>query len=340
MAETILSAARGMPSQEDVETLVLNEPNEVELWRLQQNLAPEDGGTRPWDELIGAGGEFTEWLTAFTLDFMLMTEVSLKSAPWMLKFRYVETQEPANMLLRERLNLVSYGTLLAAPGVGAASREHLRVEGPAGMLIEDVDLFDMRDDPDVRQAPVAAQGKRTFERRVSLDRAVIYTSKPPRGSYYAAVSMRVNPAGFIRRSQYLIFLTAIVLVAGGLAEERWRTLSASSNATEPTVALLLVIPTLLLAYISREGDHQILGDLLRVPRLVVAFTGVVSLAAAAGFVFGLKCTPLAWLWIVAGVWSCVVFVWLRWVTYRGHAVVHSVTQRHDKTYTIDILEFS
>ena len=53
--------------------------------------------------------------------------------------------------------------LLEAPGVGAASREHLRIEGPAGMLIDDVDLYDMESDPEVRQSPIAAKDHRTFE---------------------------------------------------------------------------------------------------------------------------------------------------------------------------------
>ena len=152
--------------------------------------------------------------------------------------------------------------------------------------------------------------------------------------------MRANPAGFLRRSQYLVALTGMVLVAGGLAEWFWQTLSESSNAIEPTVALLLVVPTLLLAYVSREGDHEILGDLLRIPRLVIAFTGVVSLCAATGFVFGLKCGPLSWLWLGSGAWCLLVFAWLRFVTWRGHQVIASVTERQGTTYRTRVLDFS
>ncbi|MBT9275952.1 hypothetical protein KMZ32_17900 [Phycicoccus sp. MAQZ13P-2] len=340
IGRTILAAARGMPSAADVRTLLLGQPNEVELWRLDRSAENYDDESREWDSLIKTQPDFARWLTTFTLDFLLMTPVHLRNIPTMFKFRYVETQEPAAMTLGERLNLVSYLNLLEAPGVGAASREHLRIEGPSGMLIDDVDLYDMASDPNVPQNPVAARDHRSFERRVVLDRAVVYTSSPPTGSYYVAVSMRANPAGFIRRSQYLVALTGVVLVLGGVAEILWRVLSASSNAVEPTVALLLVVPTLLLAYVSREGDHEILGDLLRFPRLVIAFTGLVSLGAATGFVFGLQCEPLAALWIASGAWCLVVFGWLRYVTWRGHQVMSSVTERQDTTYRTPVLDFS
>jgi hypothetical protein len=335
---TIQNATRAMPSELDLQVLRDGsaEAGTVDAWRLVEdpNLSEQENEDEAatWTALLAANDDFWSLLRNFTKSFMLMTDVDLDDLPRVIKIRYVETQDPAEMDLATRMGLAPYLTLVEAPGVATAKREHLRIEAPPGVVIEEAALWSIDDrfDPGLRALPTSAD--RTYQRRLTLDRVAIYTAKAENSDYAVAVSMRANPSGFLRRSQYVLVLGFLMLTLGAIFELVQCTLTEiRTNNADPTVALLVLVPTLLVAYVAREGDHETLGDLLRVPRLLVASTGLVTLASAVALVAGVPHRGLALTWLVAAVWVFVVMVWLRRVNYLSRSTIAMVRANQGAT---------
>lgn len=339
---TIYDAARCTPTMHDVAVLTGAEADDlaVDSWALVGDLSSTEGDQDAWQDLLDSHDRFTELLTNFTLSFMLMTPLARNDLPGLLKFRYIETQEPSAMLLRERLGLGAFQTLVEAPSVGDAAREHLRIECPAGVAFQSAHLWSLDGSLQAGQHLQAGRSTLTYQKRVGHQRAAVYTSQlPRRGLYALALEMRANPSGFLRRSQYFVGVTAAMLAAGSVAEFCWKTLKSLSHAAEPTVALLLLVPTVLLAFVAREGDHQILGDLLRLPRLIIASIGFATLVSAASIVLELNDEALGWIWAASALWCVIVAVWLRIVVWLANRASHRVAETQGVTVEVPVVVF-
>lgn len=344
--KTILNATRTMPGASDLEVLRVGyaDVGTVDAWRLvedpnksdQENEQDAEG----WEDLLDANDAFWSLLRNFTASFMLMTEVKLGEIPEILKIRYVETQDPPELGFLEKIGLAPYFTLVEAPGVTTAAREHLRIEAPPGVLLEEAALWSLDERLTPGQKALPSSGDRTYQRRLTLERTALYTAKLPGSSFAVALSMRANPSGFLRRAQYVIGLGFLMILAGAVAQLAWDTLTdvRRSNA-DPTVAMMLLVPTLLVAYVAREGDHQVLSDLLRAPRLLVASTGLVTLACAGGLVAGVPGAYLCGLWFASAAWCLVVLVWLRAVNMLSQSVIEDVRENQGTTSILPVTIF-
>jgi hypothetical protein len=76
----------------------------------------------------------------------------------------------------------------------------------------------------------------------------------------------------------LLFVRARLphIVAGGSSQPQ-----TNGGGTEPAVAALLAVPALLIGYILRPGEHEILSAFLVFPRLAALVSALTSLVAAA-----------------------------------------------------------
>jgi hypothetical protein len=75
---------------------------------------------------------------------------------------------------------------------------------------------------------------------------------------------------------------SLILLGLGAAGQWWDgTLERIAvEKSEPPVALLLVVPTLSVAYIAREGEHDIRAHLLQYLRYMDGGAGFLTIAAA------------------------------------------------------------
>lgn len=242
----------------------------------------------------------------------------------------------------ERLGIAPFVTLVEAPGVASATREHLRIEAPPGVILENAFLWSLDEQFEAgMKALPPTTSERVYQRRLTLGRASLYTAGVTQGTYAVVLGLRANPSGFLRRAQYVILLALLLLVSGTAAELLFDTLAdIGDNQTDPTVALMLLVPTLLVAYVAREGDHQILGDLLRVPRFLVASTGLATLFSAIALVAGVSGWWLTGTWLVAAIWCAIVLLWLRAVNYLSRRSISAVSGEQGETFVepITVLE--
>jgi|GEM_PF-5306669 len=329
--QSIFNAAYKRPSDADQEGLTYATDFEVEAWSLAQDLSSPEGETARWADLFKYP-EFFDLMVTFTLRFMLMASLTCTDEVQIVKYRYVESQQPSELLLFERLGGEPFSTLLPAPGVGNAAREHLRIDAPDGMFLESLYLWDVPGllTPGSRKIR-PAQGARRYERRLIPERGVIYTSGLGRGEYYVALSMRPKVQTFLRPSQLTVLASFVFLVAGALAQTFGRRLSSPSSNTEAAVALLLVVPSVMSAFLARAGEHQLLSDLLRWPRLAVGASAYISLLAGGAMVVHVAGTPLAIVWYVAAAITGLVLLLLVVVTRASGAAMRDVQRDADKT---------
>ena len=301
--QTIYDAARSFPSEADVQSL--RDPahvvSAIEAWQLAPDLSGAPGEAERWAKLLDTNENFWSWMVNFTQRFMLMTHVDLRNGPQLIKLRYIETQEPSHPGWREKLAIEPFLAWLEAPAVGMAAREHIHVEAPDGLFFDnDAHLWELRGVIDTAKRAEPATGRATYEKRITPERIAIYTAGLRQGAYTVTLTMRPKVAGFLRASSLTVLMTALLLLAGAAAQIWGHRLTPPVGiSTEAAVALILVVPSIMSAYLAREGEHDLLSGLVRWPRIAVAATGVSALIAGGALVLQVAGTALVLVWLLA-----------------------------------------
>ncbi len=330
--KTIYNAVRCFPSDDDRK--VLSHPEDatesVASWELAEDLSGDPEDVRRWAEILDQHEDFSSLLVNLTLRFMLMTPLHLADETVIIKYRYQEVQEPSQLRLRERLGFRTFTPMLvAAPVVGTATREHCRLLAPDGMCLDSVYLWDVRGGlgPGERARPAA--GNERYQRRMTPERASIYTSgfkdRAQTGAFWLAFALRPKRSGFLVPAQVALFASILLLVAGAVSELLGGRLHrASGDSAAAAVAILLVLPSLVSAYFANQGEHELLSELLRLPRLGVVLASFATLLAGGSLIVGLSGTELISVWLGSAGVSTLVFVQLFVTSLRSGRAVKDV----------------
>jgi hypothetical protein len=309
-----------------IEELVYNflDPEESvsELWA-----AMEDEWT-PWIDSEVA----RRWLRALTEGFLLMTELRLEGGRQILKYRRLEidSDDDADFLRLPQSDhwyqprrwpfyprRPSYPVVVRAGGPLHAESEHVRVIAPRGTFFAAPAILTA-----IPRADDALE--LDYSARIGGDRAVFNlrrghaAMRPP---IYFVGALLPDMRGFRLPVGIYMALAAFALLAGGTAESVWGFLSRLQDALDPAVAILLLIPTVFLAYILREGEHAARRRLLSLLRglalvsLVPLFSGALVLFIDADLLLG---WVVAATWLVAGVIDGVLAIWFWALTRRIH----------------------
>lgn len=292
------------------EVLVASAPVATRLRELAFNFPhpgdePYDAALRSWETPPGwtdpdrsvwrallEDEPFVRLLRDFTFNFILMTQLETGSAIQLVKFSYQQHLPYSGLLLLERLGVRATELDIVAPAVGWARSYHLRIEAPQDLTLTDVALF--RIQREHVSTPVPAE---SYEARIGAESAQVYTtSSIEPADHVVAVTMRVPVVGYLRAVWLTSVATAVILVTGRCFIGRVET--AMQQRADAAVALLLVAPSLLAAYLVRPGEHAIASRLLRPIRYAVALTGCLSYLVAALLVLGWRGSTLQMAWTV------------------------------------------
>lgn len=270
-------------------------------------------GEPPWLDGIGAHAKairmvfsdntFRGIATELASQFVMI--VPLQKSPLdrrVVKFTYEQSLRPReqNVAVRRLAKLlesvgwkarrIQFGDF----GVGHAASHHIEVEAPEQLEFVDARLtvVDQNTEEDWTQEIARAE--------VRGDRVHLYEHGASRASLgRVRVRLRVEFVGLPLTAPALALLTAVILLAGS-------TRSSQVNK-EAGVALLLIGPTLLAAFLARPGEHAMATRLLLGTRVFVAVTGLASFLAA-GALAGAYDRKLCEIWTVATVAACVAAV--------------------------------
>ncbi len=254
-----------------------HDPN-LQSWGIPTDWSSVD--VRLWHFLLG-NESFARLLREFTFNFILLKQLEVSSASQLVKFSYQQSLPYSEVLFLEKFGIRPVQLAVTAPAIGWARSNHLLFEAPEGLALTEVELFQIQ-----RQVADTTAPTDSYEARLAISAAQVYTtSSITRGEHLVAVSMRVPIAGYLRA----VWLTSVVL-AVVLVLARWKLdelLRVMGTRSEAAVGMLLVAPSLLVAYLVRPGEHAIASRLLRPIRIGLCL-------AASGSYFGAALLILGW----------------------------------------------
>jgi hypothetical protein len=191
---------------------------------------------------------------------------------------------------------------IEAPAIVRGQSYHLETEAPEGLEITTArlittDLLSGAPGPDYSVLHKA-------------QRAHVYLSNVPQGaSGTAEITLRPRASTIVRGATLTGAFTVLVLVALALF---WEPTEAGGQSAMPS--LLLVVPSLLSAYVARPREPSVTTAVLFGLRIIALLPAVCAFGAAAIIVLGRTCTTSktgdhcdAWwgaepaLWLLAGV---------------------------------------
>ncbi len=302
-------------------------PNDSTLhsWAVPSGWSSEDQSA--WQRLLTDDG-FARLLRDFTFHFLLITQIPIESAIHVVKFRYDEFLPYSEIEPLEKIGLQSTEMDVLAPAVGWARSYHLRVEAPSNLRLTDVGLFRVRTIP----AP-AATSVEYYQAREGAEVMQVYTtSSVTPDDYVLAVSLRVPILGYLRAMWFTAILAALVLLLGWKEMDRLET--AVQGQADAAIALLLVAPSLIAAYLVRPGEHAIASRLLRPVRYAVASSGL--LAYLAGGCLVLRMDNLDRIWAVLACLSVLPVAYISCVVWRTWREMKPAADSSGRTVTREI----
>lgn len=162
--------------------------------------------------------------------------------------------------------------------IGAGSSHHIEVEVPEDLQVNAVTLRGTRYDLARRRDKLTARQYDYSVHQVGTSRSgAVYIANPPfpRRVGDIAVKMRARRTGFLMAAFVASAITTLVL--GAMAVVAPAIIEA--NTSNGTIAALLVLPTLVAAYIARPGEHAITARMLRFARLLLVANAALPFAA-------------------------------------------------------------
>jgi hypothetical protein len=271
-----------------------------------------------WQELIRNEG-FSRLLREFTFNFILLTQVGTESKIQIVKFSYQQFLPFTELWIRERLGLRATELSVFAPGVGWAGSYHLRFEAPAEIVLTEVGLYRMQ------RQPVRSPGPaESYLARIGSETAQVYTnSMIEPAEHVVAVSMRVPIVGYLRAMWLTSLAMAAVLLAGRNFISRLE--SAAIERSDAAITLLLVAPSLVIAYLVRPDEHAIASRLLRPIRFGLLGVACLSYIGAATLILGWRGSVLATVWSIVSAASLIIAAAITLVVHLTKADLNEAT---------------
>lgn len=233
----------------------------------------------------------------FRQHYPVMTYVPVNSdGTYLLKYRLVEsTYTRHKRTVAEALCVDA--TNYAVETVLDVPRQHLRVLAPPGTFFVTAHLY--RDGS--TGSPVG------YLSRVTPDRAIAYVGEVDAVSgsgHIFGLSLRPRAAGAFTATLIFSLISVLVLTSGLVGEFLGRLLTERNTSgleADPTVALILAVPSIGVAYILRGDEHALSG-------YIVSWLRTLLLSSAAlTFVAALSIALNGWPWTVRVAWLVALF---------------------------------
>ena len=189
------------------------------------------------------------------------------------KLSYVATldddQAMTKWLIPRSMGWKSENLAVAINEIGAAASHHIEIEVPGDLQVNYVSLTGKRyTRANVPWQALEAKDKDCAIRQVgTASSGNIYLSELPfrRRLGRVSIKMRVRRTGFLMGA----LVTSIIITSVLLALALFSRQIVNSNSPATPVAALLLLPSLVAAYIARPGEHMITARMLRWARFAL-----------------------------------------------------------------------
>jgi hypothetical protein len=243
-----------------------------------------------WSRLVEQE-EFARFLTDFTFSYLLVTQLNFECDVQIVKYSHQQSPNLNAASLSGLIGIVAAEFIIEAPSVGWGRSYHLQIEPPNEMVVTGIFL------ERYEAVNVPEPTNDAYDTQVGDGFAQVHTGGSiPSGDYHARLLMRVQLPGYLRSLWLSTIFTSLVLFLGDIFLGRLQ--RAAHSDVEGAVALLLVAPSLITAYLVRPGEHAIASSLLRVHRYLAGTSGLLTYLAAAALVLNWKGFALREIWSI------------------------------------------
>lgn len=174
------------------------------------------------------------------------------------------------------LGLEAHQVVVLTPAIAHAYGFHLEIDAPEGLMISAAALRERPAYLPVRDHPAAEGDGRQDIVRFSVQRAHLYLCGVPQGaSGIATVRMRPRSTTIVRAASLAAMFCAFLL-----AIVAWREPHIVSNQGS-VVALLVLVPSALSAYVARPREPEVTSSMIFGPRILALLPALLCVGAAA-----------------------------------------------------------
>jgi len=279
--------------KDKVSFLTVNKWNSHESW--------ESDVLEKWEELL-ENNDFNGYLRDFTFNYILIAQLPSGPDVQIVKYSHQSSPRPNLRLSKNTVSeLIGFDAAefsIQAPSIGWDRSYHFQVKPPEGVVVTDLYLVRGRRISEVRRSD---NSNDIYNVQMGNDFAQAYaTDNLMQASFNFIVLLRVSIVGYLRAAWLSTIFAAAVLLFGDLFLPELR--AAVGSRAEAAVALLLVAPSLIAAYLVRPGEHVLASSLLRFLRYLAGLSGLLTYIAAAVLVLKFRGETIPTTWnIVTGI---------------------------------------
>jgi hypothetical protein len=156
---------------------------------------------------------------------------------------------------------------------------HLEVQAPDGLIVENL-RFESWDPEGLGLLDVGSSDETGATGHIAggpLDSEAVSEAR---------VMLAPDPAGLVNQSLVAAFLGWLLLMVMTLSAESLAVLTANGDRAGAIAGVTLALPAIVVAWLARGAEHELVSRLLILPRLVSALTALVLLLAATALVWG------------------------------------------------------
>jgi hypothetical protein len=219
-------------------------------------------------------------LSTHSLVVCLFTELRGRS---IVKLAYDETTNTSvgtpKGRARRSLGWKSEQYFVALTEIGGCASYHVEIDVPRELELNEVGLVGTRYEDFGRDLSRLTRSRQSYYVRQvgKATTGALYLPSPGGRAIGAAwVKLRARRAGFLVGALVASLITTGVLTLATIAEPD----ILRAKNPEGAIAVLLLVPTLLAAYVARPGEHAITAKMLRWARLALVLDGILPFVAA------------------------------------------------------------
>jgi len=285
VAWSALVAAAAAALEDDVPSSIVASLRTVAFWRPVPGVSIEDqvrdaSGDAEARAALFARPAFRGLVESLANGFLLVTPVTdVAEGAQRRVFKYAYSEPLARKrrpTVKQSLGFRPFGVEFDVPLIGDAQGYHVECEVPGDVQISDATLRTIGGEGDME---VTAPGRG--------DRVHLFASDADAVAFGQA-SVRILPApeGMLRATRLSVAVIFASLVAGMVFG------GAIERSSDAAAATLLLVPGLLIAIVSKPGEHRLASMVLRGLRWCVAVAAGSSYVAAGAIALSVEGTAL------------------------------------------------
>lgn len=325
--DKVYDIAHAFPTDDIVQAVSsgINNDSLKKLWGIQTGQSSNALQVDTWDRAFG-DPKFRQFMATFTLQFMPIVFVTSGSldTDFILKTSITDSEPVLGQRsIKERLAIDGVLIQYTATNSGLAQREHIRLNAPEGTFATEPIVTQGLSDTE--EASGTLRPSNSIHQMTTRSAATLYLNSESSDVYNLYLELRPTTRSFLIPSFISVASAMLILTLGVILHASDGRLNNIATATSgSTVALLLIIPSLVSAYFAQPGEHEVRASLLAVPRFVVGMSAFFTTMATVPIFVNMSGRVIALIWLTASIVGLLTLIYLIVVRHNINKAIREV----------------